>query len=154
MDDDWIDQDSFRYLIPGGLPKISIRTVYLFYEKGDVLEILYGRIILRFKYVALVAVDFLITPRNIDTIRAAFRNAKFITVFGNDLPAIVLTCKISLWLKGLDATFCVYSDHVHFIFRYAEFSCAASIFSLNRFCRLTGFRTNVKLLKVYNNCPS
>lgn len=87
-------------------------------------------------------------PENVGPTRSTFRNARFRTVFGSDLPQTVLACKIALSLKGLDAAFLISSNQVIFTFKSGEFSYVESPFSLNRFCRLTGFRTNVRPLQM------
>lgn len=143
--------DGFAYLIPYGLPEICIRTVYLFYEKRDCLNVLSDAKSVKFRDAALATFGFLASPEGIIRISLVFPNARFVTVFGDDLPAIVLTCKISLWLKGFDATFLVLSHHVIFTFKSCEFSCAESLFSLNRFCKITGFRAIVRPLQIRQN---
>lgn len=147
-ENDWVKQNGFCYLIPSGLPQVSIRTVYLFYEKTDVSKNLSGSMHIDFHCAALVTVGFLPIPENIHSIRSTFQNARFRTLFGCDIPAIVLTCKISLWLKCQDATFLIFPYKVIFSFKAVEFSCAESLFSLNRFCKITGFRTSVRHLRI------
>jgi len=148
MEDDWVNQNGFCYLIPSGLPQVSIRTVYLFYEKKDVSKILSGLMHINFHCAALAIVGFLPSIEALRSLDLAFKNARFRTLFGCDLPAVVLTCKVSLWLRGLDATFLVFPDKVIFNFMSVEFSCAESLFSLNRFCKITGFRTSLRSLRI------
>ena len=148
MEINWIDQSGFSYLIPSGLPPITILTACIFYEKRDALKVLCEGTIVKAQYTAMVTVGFLPIPENIDSIRSTFENARFRTVFDNDLPGIVLACKVALWLKGLDAAFLISSNQVIFIFKSGESSCLESLFSLNRFCKLTGFRTNVRPLQM------
>lgn len=147
-EDDWVKQNGFCYLIPSGLPQVSIRTVYLFYEKKDVSKNLSDIMHINFQCAALVIVGFLPSSEVMCSLALAFKNARFKTLFGCDLPAIVLTCKISLWLKGLNASFMIAPDKVIFSFKSVEFSCAESLFSLNRFCKITGFRTSVRHLRI------
>lgn len=147
-EDDWVKQNGFCYLIPSGMPQVSIRTVYLFYEKTDVSKNLSGSMHIDFHCAALVIVGILPSSEAICSLGLAFKDARFRTLFGCDLPAIVLTCKISLWLKCLDATFLVFPYKVIFSFKSVEFSCAESLFSLNRFCKITGFRTSVRHLRI------
>lgn len=147
-EDDWVKQNGFCYLIPSGLPQVSIRTVYLFYEKTDVSKNLSEIMHINFHCAALAIVGFLPSPEAISSLGLTFKNARFRILLGCDLPAIVLTCKISLWLKGLDASFMIFPDKVIFSFKSVEFSCAESLFSLNRFCKITGFRTSVRPLRI------
>jgi len=151
MNIDWIDQDEFSYLIPSGLPPVSILNVYVFYDEREALKVLGEGTAVNVQYAALVTVGFLPLPENIRAIRSMFQNARFRIAFGNDMSAIVLACKISLWLKGLDATFLTFNDKVIFTFKSCEFSCSESLFSLNRFCKITGFRTNVRPLRIPKN---
>lgn len=148
MDVDWIEHGVFSYLIPSGLPPVSILNVYVFYDKRDALTVLCEGTAVNVQHAALVTVGFLPLPENIRAIRSMFQNARLRTAFGNDMPAIVLACKVSLWLKGLDAAFLTVGNKVIFTFKSSEFSCAESSFSLNRFCKLTGFRTNVRPLRM------
>ena len=148
MDVDWIEHGVFSCLIPSGLPPVSILNLYVFYEKRDALKVLCEGTAVNVQHAALVTVGFLPLPENIRAIRSMFQNARFRTAFGNDMPAMALACKISLWIKGLDATFLTFNSKVIFTFKSCEFSCAESRFSLNRFCKLTGFSTNVRPLRM------
>jgi len=131
MDDDWVNQNGFCYLTPSGLLQVSIRTVYLFYKKKDVSKNLSG-MHFNFQCTALAIIGFFPSIEAIGSL--AFKNSRFRTLFNCDLPAEVLTCKVSLWLRGLDATFLAFPDKVILSFKSVEFSCAESLFSLNRFC--------------------
>ena len=147
MESNWVNQDGFCYLIPFGMPPVSIRTVYLFYEIPDVSVKLSDTRDLNFQSAALVVMGYLPRSENVCAVYLTFKNARFRTLFGFDMPAIVLTCRVSLWLKGLDATFLVIPPKVMFTFKSRDFSCSESIFSLNRFCKITGFRTNVRSIQ-------
>jgi len=139
----WVEFNGFNYHIPAGLPEVTITIAYLFYEKKDVPIKLFYENKSANSNIAIVLVGFYPGSGTICAITGLFCNARFRTGFGRDLPARVLACRISLWLKDADARFWLISTRIHFRYRSKVFSCPVEIFSLSRFCRITGFRTNL-----------
>jgi len=139
----WVESNGFVYHIPAGLPEVTIKVAYLFYEKGDVPVKLIENSKSADNAIVIVLVGFCPNVETISLIASIFHNAKFRTAFGRDLPARVLACRISLWLKNTDAHFLLLSTSIHFRYGCKVFSCPEEIFSLNRFCRISGFRTKL-----------
>lgn len=147
MHADWISQNGFEFCIPSGLPEVSIGKVLLFYEQKDAYRYLSLAESFKFYDAAFVAIGLYPNPQMALNISSIFINARFTSCLGNDLPAMVLICRFSLWIKYLDASFRISDDRVHFKFKSLSFSCPACKFSLHRFCLLSGFRTEVRCLK-------
>jgi len=139
----WLEANGFIYHLPAGLPEVTITTAYLFYEKRDVPTRLFCENKSANCSIAIVLVGFYPEKGTISAIAGLFSNARFRTGFGRDIPARVLACRISLWLKDADAQFWLVSTRIHFRYRSEAFSCPVEIFSLSRFCRISGFRTNL-----------
>ncbi|KRT17726.1 hypothetical protein ASU31_00055 [Pedobacter ginsenosidimutans] len=141
----FVEADGFSYHIPAGLPEITIRLAYLFYEERDVPVKLIDKKKSMNKAIAIVLVGFRPNMETMSAIASFFYSARFRTAFGRDLPARVLACRISLWLKNTDAQFLLLSNRIHFRYRSKAFSCPEEMFSLSRFCRISGLRTNLTI---------
>ncbi|MCX3265662.1 hypothetical protein [Pedobacter agri] len=141
----WTEVDGFRYYIPSDLPEVAIKHAYLFYEKRDVPFKLIDKNISSDNAIAIVLLGICPDMETILVIAGLFFNARFKTGFGKDLPARVLTCRVSLWLENTDALFLLVSTRIHFCYRSKAFSCPVEMFSLSRFCRISGFRTNLNI---------
>lgn len=141
----FVKVDGFSYHIPAGLPEIAIRIAYLFYEERDVPVKLLEKKKYTNNAIAIILVGFYPDMEAVLAIARIFYNARFRTALGRDLPARVLACRISLWLKNTDAQFVLLSTRIHFRYGSKAFSCPEEIFSLSRFCRISGFRTNVSI---------
>ncbi|WP_316761976.1 hypothetical protein [Pedobacter aquatilis] len=144
MEQIWVNLNGFSYHIPSGLPEVSIKVAYLFYEKGDIPIKLFQQKPAN-SISVLVLVGLCPDKKIISAAATLFSNARFKTALGMDLPARVLACRISLWLKGRDAGFWLIDTRVHFRYQSKTFSCPEKLFSLNGFCRVSGFRTNVSI---------
>ena len=140
-----MEHEGFSYHIPSGLPEATIKASYLFYEERDVPVKLIDKNKSPDNACAIVLVGFCPDMKTIGAVAALFYNARFRTGFGRDLPARVLSCRISLWLKNTDVHFLLLSTSIHFRYRSKTFLCPEGIFSLSRFCRISGFRTNVSI---------
>lgn len=147
MDREWITQNGFEFCIPQGLPEISITKVLLFYGKTDAQKNISIAGSFKFSEAAFVAIGNCPNPQTAVNISSIFINARFISCLGNDLLASVLTCRFSLWIKQLDASFSISDDRVLIEFKSQCFSCPVCKFSLHRFCLISGFRTEVRCLK-------
>ena len=141
----WVEFDGFSYHNPARLPEVTIKVSYLFYEKKDVPVKLIDKNESGDKASVIVLVGFCPDMETISAVAALFCNARFRTGFGRDLPARVLSCRISLWLKNTDAHFLLVSTSINFRYGSKTFLCPEEIFSLSRFCRISGFRTNVSI---------
>lgn len=148
MSVEWTSCNGFGYLDVNGLPPVCVLEVWLFYEKADIQAYLDRNSYLNFQLV-LVAVGHCPDSFIIEHIQQLFQNARFRSAFGNDLPAIVLTCRISLWLKCTDALFMAQENTMFFQYKSIQFECPIPLFSLSRFCKLTGFRTRLKPMKTF-----
>jgi len=141
----WVEFNGFSYHIPAGVPEVTIKVAYLFYQERDVPIKLIDKSQSPVNAVAIVLVGFFPDMETIAVIAGHFYNARFRTAFGRDLPARVLSCRISLWLRNTDAHFLLISTSIHFRYKSKTFSCPEEIFSLSRFCRISGFRTNLTI---------
>lgn len=97
--------------------------------------------------VVFSALGLLPLSNQIISLTSRFSNAKLHTVFGNDLPARILDCKIGLWSKGKDAIFELEDDVVIIHYREKIFHIPEPLFSLNRFELKSGLRAQVRTHK-------
>jgi len=141
----WTANTGFYSHVPTDLPEVRVVVAYLFYEKGDVPNELFNLRLSSSLSIALVVVGFCPSETTLLAIAECFPNARFRTAFGKDLPARVLACRICLWIKKRDASFWLVLGRIHFRYLSKEFSCPEEVFSVNRFCRITGFRTTLSV---------
>lgn len=145
----WTECEGFTYLNLGDLPPVSIEQLYLFYDQDSANKYLANVPLITLRGVVIISVGNLPDATIIAFIQLNFSNALFRAAFGNDLSAIVLACRISLWLKGTDASFALHGTNLLFHYKGRKFTCPVATFSLSRFCRISGFRTSLKSIKLH-----
>jgi len=148
MQANWIIANGFSFLIPEEIPHVGIFSLVLFYNRIEAQLFLEYNIRASNLKIAYIVLGNFPNKDTISRIRLLFSNACIRTAFGNDMAGVVLTCRIALWAKNKDASFLVSENKVLIIYKSKTLSCPAPLFSLSRFCRISGFRTNIKPLRL------
>nr|WP_181718596.1 hypothetical protein [Pedobacter sp.]QJS06256.1 hypothetical protein [Pedobacter sp.] len=136
--------------------QILVKDVFLFYSAME--AIVFSHLFnLKFKFEnsLFVALGAKPNKEQIRKIKIKYKNARYHTVFGNDLLSHIYDCKISMWLTNKDCMFFLKGDKLK-ILSQPNVEPVKTIeidflnFNYTSFCRKYGKRSNLTPHKPYN----
>jgi hypothetical protein len=97
--------------------------------------------------VAFAALGLIVSSGQIHFLKRLFFNAKFHLLFDEGITGRVSDCKVAIWLNGKDADFSANGDDLHIFYNQNKFIIPIQLFSLHRFEKMVGIRSNIRTHK-------
>jgi len=136
------------WLVTDSLP-VSVTNLFIGHSASDILCFChyYPNWIIPHRPSAFASLGLLPTKEQFTCLKTLFTNAKIHTVFDGGISGRVADCKVATWQIGKSARFSLVDDHGEFYCNKKKYRIPVSIFSLNRFERLSGIRAGVRTHK-------
>ncbi len=136
------------WLVYKGFPS-QVKHLFLSHSATDILCFChYGTGWLNPSHsVAFAALGLIVSYGQIHFLKRLFFNAKFHLLFDDGITGRVSDCKAALWLKDKEADFVANGDDLHVFYNQNKFLIPIKLFSLNRFEKMVGIRSDIRTHK-------
>lgn len=136
------------WLVMDSLP-VSVTNLFIGHSASDILCFChyYPNWVYSPCLSAFVSLGLLPTKEQFTWLKSLFPNAKIHTVFDGGISGCVADCKVATWQLGKNARFSIVDDHGEFYCNKKKYRIPVSIFSLNRFEKLSGIRAGIRTHK-------